>query len=68
MRLRVHVTAAAGGGDYKSLLSLNMTMVSVPSEAVTGLLKVKLNAVSVGTSIINDTEPNALDCPELVMK
>ena len=53
---------------YKSLLSLNITMVSVPSVAVTGLLKVKLNAVSVGTSMINDTEPNALERPELVMK
>ena len=53
---------------YKSLLSLNITMGSVPSVAVTGLLKVKLNAVSVGTSMINDTEPNALERPELVMK
>ena len=53
---------------YEVLRILYITMVSVPSEAVTGLLNVKLNAVSAGTSMINDTEPKALERPEFVIK
>ena len=46
---------------YTGLFSLKITMVRVPAVARTGLLKVRLKSVRVGTSTKNETDPKALE-------